>query len=78
MVTEEPAIMIDFMTRNEYDWTALFYGNDDELLQNYNVRAFPTGYLVDKEGLIIQSPAALATEGLERQLFMIMRSRGDL
>lgn len=78
MVTEQPETMNDFMERNEYDWTALFYGNDEELLQEYDVRAFPTGFLLDREGVLIQSPAALATEGLEMQLFRIMRSRGDL
>ncbi|MDF1570480.1 MAG: TlpA disulfide reductase family protein [Bacteroidales bacterium] len=78
MVTEEPATMKDFMERNDYNWTSLFYGNDEELLQNYNVRAFPAGFLLDREGILVQSPAALATEGLEMQLFRIMRSRGDL
>jgi peroxiredoxin len=78
MVTEDPATMKGFMERNDYNWTALFYGNDEELLQNYNVRAFPASFLLDKEGILVQSPAALATEGLEMQLFRIMRSRGDL
>jgi peroxiredoxin len=78
MVTEKPGTMAEFMERNDYEWTALFYGNDDELLQDFGVRAFPTSFLLDKEGILVQSPAALATEGLEMQLFRIMRSRGDL
>lgn len=78
LVTEKPATMKAFMERNEYDWTALFYGNDETLLQDYNVRAYPTSFLLDREGILVQSPAALATEGLEMQLFRIMRSRGDL
>lgn len=78
MVTEEPGTMKDFMARNDYDWTALFYGNNEALLRDYNVRAFPTSFLLDKEGILVQSPAALATEGLETQLFRIMKSRGDL
>jgi peroxiredoxin len=78
MVTEDIETMKGFMERNDYNWTALFYGNDEELLQDYNVRAFPTSYLLDREGVLVLSPAALATEGLEMQLFRIMRSRGDL
>lgn len=78
MVTEEHEEMKTFMSRNAYDWTALFYENDETLLSNFDVRAFPTSYLLDPEGKIVQSPAALATEGLEQQLFRIMRSRGDL
>lgn len=78
MVTETHGNMKDFMEKNGYDWTALFYGNDEQLLLDYDVRAFPTCYLIDPEGKILRSQAALATEGLEQQLFRIMRSRGDL
>ena len=78
MVTEDFSEMTDFMKKNQYDWPALFYGNNDELLRDYDVRAYPTSYLLDPEGKIIQSPATLATEGFEQQLFRIMRSRGDL
>jgi thiol-disulfide isomerase/thioredoxin len=78
MVTEEHHEMTDFMLKNGYDWTALFYENNDDLLHDYAVKAFPTCYLIDPDGLLIQSPATLATEGLEQQLFKIMRSRGDL
>ncbi|MCF8346037.1 MAG: TlpA family protein disulfide reductase [Bacteroidales bacterium] len=78
MVTKEHHEMTDFMSKNGYNWTALFYENNDELLHDYAVKAFPTSYLIDPNGLLIQSPATLATEGLEQQLFQIMRSRGDL
>lgn len=78
MVTDSIQEMKDFMTKNNYKWTSLYYGNDDIILQNYNIRAFPACFLIDPEGFIVQSPATLATEGLEQQLFKIMRSRGDL
>lgn len=78
MVTETLPDMQEFMKRNRYPWLSLFYGNSEELLQSYNVRTFPTCYLIGPDGLLIQSPATLPTEGLEQQLFRIMRSRGDL
>jgi len=78
MVTEFRQDMVSFMDRNQYDWTALFYNNDDKLLLDYDVKAYPTCYLLDREGKVIQSPATLATEGFEQELFRIMRSRGDL
>jgi peroxiredoxin len=78
MVTDSIHEMQSFMLKNKYNWTALFYGNDDLLLQEYNVKAFPLCFLIDPEGLIVQSPATLPTEGFEQQLFKIMRSRGDL
>jgi peroxiredoxin len=78
MITEEHESMVRFMEKNRYDWTSLFYGNDENLLIDYNVRAYPTYYLLDPEGTLLRSPAALATEGFEQQLFGIMRARGDL
>jgi peroxiredoxin len=78
MVTDSIHEMQSFMLKNRYKWTALFYGNDDLLLQEYNVKAFPLCFLIDPEGFIVQSPATLPTEGFEQQLFKIMRSRGDL
>jgi len=78
MVTETPAQMVNFMDKYDYQWISLFYGNDQDLLRSYNVRALPVAYLIGPDGKLIQSPAALATEGLEQQLFRIMRARGDL
>lgn len=78
MITEEHENMVRFMEKNRYDWPALFYGNDEKILIDYNVRAYPTCYLLGPEGILLRSPAALATEGFEQQLFGIMRARGDL
>ncbi len=78
MVTETLTDMQEFMKRNKYSWLSLFYGNNEELLQSYSVNSFPTCFLIGPDGLLIQSPATLPTEGFEQQLFRIMRSRGDL
>ena len=78
MVCDTWERMKEFMSRNGYSWPALFYGNDEHLLQQYKVRAYPTAFLIGPDGRLIQSPATLATEGFEQQLFRIMRARGDL
>lgn len=78
MVANDHSEMVDFVTRNNYNWTFLFYGNNEEILTEYKVKAYPTCYLLDPDGYMLQSPAVLPTEGLEKQLFRIMRSRGDL
>ena len=78
MITESFSNMQDFMKNNRYNWNSLFYENSEELLQLYNIRMYPTSYLIGPDGKLIQSPATLPTEGLEQQLFRIMRSRGDL
>lgn len=78
MITESISNMQEFMENNRYEWTSLFYENSEELLQSYNIRVYPTCYLIGPDGKLIQSPATLPTEGLEQQLFRIMRARGDL
>ena len=78
MITESLMNMQDFMENNRYSWTSLFYENSEILLQAYKIRSYPTCYLIGPNGKLIQSPATLPTEGLEQQLFRIMRSRGDL
>lgn len=78
MVTESVRTMLEFNKKNDYTWTTLYYGSNDKILDIYSIRAYPTCYLVGRDGLLIQSPATLPTEGFEQQLFRIMRSRGDL
>jgi peroxiredoxin len=78
MITESHSNMQDFMRNNKYRWTSLFYENSEKLLKAYKIRTYPTCYLIGPDGKLIQSPATLPTEGLEQQLFRIMRSRGDL
>lgn len=78
MVTDSLTNMQKFMASNRYSWRSLFYENNEELLHSYDIRAYPTCYLIGPDGLLIQSPATLPTEGFEQQLFRIMRSRGDL
>jgi len=78
MVAETQEQVKDFMHRNGYSWTALYGGDDFELLNSYMVRAFPVAYLLGPEGKLIMSPAPVPTDGFEQQLFRIMRSRGDI
>ncbi|MFC2090326.1 TlpA family protein disulfide reductase [Bacteroidota bacterium] len=77
-VSESIHEMEDFMKKNNYNFTALFFDKNENLLQDYNVKYFPTTYLIDPEGLMVQSPASLATERFELDLYRIMKSRGDL
>ena len=78
MVTEKMEQVKEFMARNNYRWTALWYGGEKEILDNYMVRAFPVAYLVGPDGNLVLSPAPLPSDGFEQQLFRIMRSRGEI
>ncbi len=77
-VSESKEEMEEFMSKNGFTWTALYFDKNEKLLADYDVRNFPTCILIDPDGLIVQSPASLATERFELDLFRIMRSRGDL
>ncbi|MDP4226874.1 MAG: hypothetical protein Q8910_10895, partial [Bacteroidota bacterium] len=61
-----------------YTWTFLYCGNQTSLLKEYNIRAFPTCYLINPDGKLSISPAPLPSENIELTIFSAMRSRGDL
>jgi len=78
MASEEKSELEEFMNRNGYKWKALHYEFQPGVLTDYQVRAYPTAYLIDREGNLLLSPATLPTDGFEQQLFRIMRSRGEI
>jgi len=70
--------MKEFVEKRGYEWTFLHVGNQPEVIKDYDIRTFPTYYLVDKEGKLVLSPAPSPREQFEGSLFKIMRSRGDI
>lgn len=78
MIAREKSQVGDFMKRNGYSWKALFYGDLDGILTDFKVKAFPTAYLIDRNGNLLLSPATLPSDGFEQHLFRIMRSRGEI
>ena len=78
MVSEDKNKLADFMKRNGYTWLVLPYVGDPEILDDYMVKAYPSAYLIDRDGKLLLSPATLPSEGFEQQLFRIMRSRGEI
>jgi len=78
MVCDTYEQMTEFMEKNNYTWQSLFYGDQPGVLIDYDVRIFPACYLIGPDGMLIQAPAKLPSEGFEQNLFKIMRSRGDI
>jgi peroxiredoxin len=78
MVSEERGKLKDFMERNGYSWKVLHYEGQPGIMNDYLIRAYPTAYLIDRNGLLLLSPATLPSEGFEQHLFRIMRSRGEI
>ena len=65
-----------FREKNGYKWDFLHFANDPDILTNYDVRIFPTCYLIDTEGKLVLSPAPAANENLERTLWRELNSKG--
>lgn len=78
MISESYNTMVTFMQKNHYEWTALYYNDQPDILEKFNIRFFPTAFLLAPDGTLVQSPATLPSEGFQQQLFRIMRSRGEI
>jgi hypothetical protein len=78
MVADGKEQLKAFMDRNGYEWEILYYGDDRDVLNDYQIKAFPTAYLIGPDGKLVLSPSPLPSDGFEQQLFRIMRSRGEI
>jgi peroxiredoxin len=67
-----------FLRQNEYNWTFLNYGKQITVLKDYDIRAFPTYFIIGPDGKLLLSPAPGPGENFESYMFQLMRSRGDI
>jgi len=65
------------MESNNYSWTFLHYSHSPEILDDYDIKGYPTYFLIDKDGKLLASPAISPAEGFERFIFNILRSRKE-
>jgi hypothetical protein len=77
-IDEDPRSMMNFLLKNNYDWDFLHYGDQPSILRDYDVRMFPTYYLIDRNGKMLMAPAPSPAEDFEIYLFRTMRARGEL
>lgn len=78
LVDENLESMQEFLKIRPYAWPFLFYGDQPRILKEYDVRTFPTYYLIDRMGKLILSPAPSPSENFENSLFRIMRAKREL
>ncbi len=67
-----------FRNKNDYRWVFLYYGHQPGVIKDFDIRAFPTYFLIGPDGKLIYSPAPAPSENFEIKLFEAMRARGDL
>ncbi|HCT29371.1 MAG TPA: TlpA family protein disulfide reductase, partial [Bacteroidales bacterium] len=61
-----------------YDWTFLHYGNKPEIVKDFDIRAYPTYFLIGPDKKLLLSPAPSPEEDFEIKFFKILRSRGEI
>ncbi len=78
VIDDDVQVMKDFVERSGYNWTFLHFDNQPTIFQEYDIRAFPTYFLIDDEGKLNMSPAPAPAEQFEGRLFKALRSKGIL
>jgi len=64
-----------FARKSQLKWTFLYYGNQPDILKDYDIRTIPTCFFIDKEGLLAISPAPLPSEDFEGYLFKFLKAK---
>jgi peroxiredoxin len=78
LVDNDYDVINSFLERSNYPWTFLHYGHQASVIKEYDIRAFPTYYLIDPEGKLVLSPASSPGEEFEGRLFKLLREKGEL
>jgi peroxiredoxin len=71
-------VLRQFLAKKQYNWKFLYYDSQPDILKEYDIRAFPTYFLIGPDGRLIYSPALSPAENFEQKLFEAMKARGDL
>ena len=67
-----------FLKTTGYSWTFLHFGEKPDVIKDFDVRAYPTYFLIGPDRKIILSPAPSPSEGFEQRFFELLRSRGEI
>ncbi|HYW97134.1 MAG TPA: TlpA disulfide reductase family protein [Bacteroidales bacterium] len=76
--SENAASVKQFVDENRISWTVLVAPSSGAVFTAYDVKGFPLFFLIDKQGLLVKSPAVNPSAGFEDVLFRIMKQRGDI
>lgn len=59
----------------KFSFTSLFWGNNSALLENYNVKTYPTLILIDPDGKIYMNPAETPSGDLDALLYDLTKTK---
>jgi hypothetical protein len=74
-VDESLKDMASYVKKKGYKWVFLHYGNQPDIIKDYDIRIFPTYYLIDRKGKLLWSPAPTPAENFDLKLFEELRSK---
>ncbi|MGE0076949.1 MAG: TlpA family protein disulfide reductase [Bacteroidales bacterium] len=67
-----------FLKNSGYTWTFLHYGAKPDIIKDFDIRAYPTYFLIGPDKRLIYSPAPSPKENFEMKFFQILRDRGQI
>ncbi|MCX6257759.1 MAG: TlpA disulfide reductase family protein [Bacteroidia bacterium] len=65
------------LLKKDYNWTFLFYGNNQDIMKQYQVLTFPTYYLIDPYGKLVLVPAPSPREDFETHFYNVLKKRNN-
>jgi hypothetical protein len=77
-VDKDKQDMSNLLQNAGYDWTFLHYDNKPEIVKDFDIRAYPTYFLIGPDRKLLLSPAQSPRENFEIQFFKILRSKGEI
>ena len=78
IITPDPENLKEFIEHHSIQWPVIPVERNDRVLVDYQVRAIPVFYLVDKNGKLLFNPAAAPSENFEYQLFELLKYRKEI
>jgi len=70
--------MKQFAEQKGYNWTFLHWGNNQNILKEYNIKTMPTYFFINPDGKISLSPAPKPNEDIEQKTYKILKKNGAL
>lgn len=74
LTDDEPRNLAPFLKHTGYNWTFLHFGNNPNVVKEYDVRAFPTYYLIGPDKKLVMAPAPSPRENFELKFRKILQS----
>lgn len=68
-INDDFEVVRNYIKANGYDWTFIISGKNSPVLEDYNIKAVPTYYLIDRNFNLLRSPADRPSRNIDRLLY---------